>query len=306
MNEIDHLALDGHAIRLFLTVLDTNSVTEAADRLGLTQSAVSHALQRLRQITRDPLFVKSGRNIVATAHARALAEPARRLLEQMKALAAGAAFDPAKAQWSLTVAANDFQRDLLLPALFRRLSAVAPGVTLRAIPSARPSAELVRDGRCDLVISPLPPDGTDVMRKRLLRDRYVCFFDPAVRSAPVSREDYLAARHITVVYPDEARLDFDRRLEAAGIRRSIAVSVPSFEGVPAFLAGTDLLGTVPSLLGQRLMRDFARTMLPLDGMPADLAELPMYLVWHQRFQNDPAHIWLRGVVDLVAADVARL
>ena len=84
MNDFDHLDLDGRSLRLFLAVLEHGSVTAAAGELGLTQSAVSHALARLRAILRDPLFVKSGRGIVATAHAEALAPQARALLTRME------------------------------------------------------------------------------------------------------------------------------------------------------------------------------------------------------------------------------
>src|SRR5262249_46900830 len=94
MNEIDHFALDGHALRLFLAVLEEGAVPRAARRLDLTQSAVSHGLDRLRRIASDPLFVKSGRGIVATAHAESLAEPARALLERMQAFAQGSRFEP--------------------------------------------------------------------------------------------------------------------------------------------------------------------------------------------------------------------
>lgn len=101
---------------MFLAVIEERSVSRAAARLGLTQSAVSHALTRLR----DPLFVKSGRGVVATAHAEALAEPARKLLDAMRQFSTGAAFDARATPLSLTIAANDLQRDLL-PRLLAQL-----------------------------------------------------------------------------------------------------------------------------------------------------------------------------------------
>jgi DNA-binding transcriptional LysR family regulator len=301
MNKIDHLDLDGRALTLFLTVLEEGSVTAAAKRLGLTQSAVSHGLQRLRRVVGDPLFAKSGRGIVATAHARALASRAVALIEDMKAFASSASFDPAAARLSLTVAANDFQRDLLLPAFFRRVEAAVQRLDLRIIPSQSPSAALLRETQCDLLISPLPPSGIDIVQKRLLLDHYVCFYDAAARPPPRSKADYLAARHVTVVYTDNERLDFDRRLSAKNIGRDIAISVPSFTGVPAFLRGSEMLATMPSLLGGSLMRDFASVPVPLPSNSDKLAELPMFMVWHRRFQNDPAHIWLRGELQKVAA-----
>lgn len=121
MSKFDGSGLDGHLLKLLLAVLETGSITAAAERLGVTQSAVSHLLDKLRAITGDPLFVKRGRGIVPTARAEALAQPARDMLHQMQLFAQGAAFDPLHWQTGLTIAANDFQRDLLLPALAARL-----------------------------------------------------------------------------------------------------------------------------------------------------------------------------------------
>jgi hypothetical protein len=193
-------------------------------------------LNKLRRIARDPLFAKSGRGIVATAHAQALAAKARALIDEMRSFAGGVDFEPVLAQLSLTIAANDFQRDLLLPRFFRHVTAQVKSLTLRVIPSQSPSPAMLRENRCDLLISPLPPSGVDIVQKRLLRDHYVCYYDPRKRAAPASRGAYLAARHVTVVNTDNERLDFDRRLAASGLHRDIAISVPSFSGVPAFPA----------------------------------------------------------------------
>ncbi|MFA6264276.1 MAG: LysR family transcriptional regulator [Pseudolabrys sp.] len=300
MSKIDYSALDGQNLRLFLAVLEEGSVTGAAARLGVTQSAVSHGLDKLRAIVADPLFVRSGRGIVATAHARALAAKAHDLLDGMKAFASGAHFDPASARLSLTVAANDFQRDLLLPPLLAKLAAETERVDLRVIPSGLPSGDMLREGRCDLLITPRPPEGSDVFQRLLFRDRYVCFYDAAMRAAPRSLAAYFKERHITVVYPDNERLEFDRRLAAKKIVRDIAVQVPNFYGVPAFLRGTGLLASVPSLLRHSMMREFSYVMIALkDGV----TDLPMYMVWHQRFQSDPAHLFLRGLLEQTARDV---
>jgi DNA-binding transcriptional LysR family regulator len=304
MKEIDHLALDGHSLSLFLAVLEEGSVTAASTRLGLTQSAVSHGLNKLRRIAGDPLFAKSGRGIVATAHAQALAAKARGLIDEMRSFAGGVSFEPASAQLSLTVAANDFQRDLLLPRLFGHIAGQMKSLNLRVMPSQSPSPAMLRENRCDLLITPLPPSGIDIVQKRLLRDHYVCYYDAKARTAPATRDAYLAARHITVVYTDNERLDFDRRLAGSGFHRDIAISVPSFSGVPSFLRGSDMLASMPSLLAGGLMRDFAQMHIPLASRSRTLAELPMFMVWHQRYQKDPAHRWIRGQLETVAATIA--
>lgn len=294
MKNFERLALDGHALRLFLTVLEEGSVTAAAERLDLTQSAVSHALKRLTDIVGAPLFVKAGRGITPTAQATALRDTAQALLKSIEEFGSVAPFRPADASLHITVAANDLQRDLMLPGLFKALEATARIATLRVIPADVPTPDLLRDGKCDLVISPFPPAGSDIVQRRLFRDRYVCFYDAAARNEPRSRADYLAARHVTVIYPNHERLDFDKRLQAANVHRDIAVAVPGFSAIPAFLRGTDRIATMPGAFAAQLMRDFAKTSEPLDAIGAGKAgDLTLFMAWHRRVQDDPRHVWVR-------------
>ena len=296
MSNFDGSALDGHLLKLLLAVLETGSITAAAHRLGVTQSAVSHLLDKLRAITGDPLFVKRGRGIVPTARAEALAQPARDLLRQMQEFVQGPRFDPAQWAADLTVAANDFQRDLLLPALAARLRAAAPAVTLRIVPSGAPSAELLRSGACQLAISPRPPDTTDIVQQRLFEDHYRVFYDPAVRSAPASQAEFLAADHATVAYDHHRGLELDQQLAARGLQRRLAVRVPGFAALPAFVQGTALLATAPSLMGRTTLAALASA-----PVPVACASLPMYMIWHMRYQQEAAHQWLRAQVLAVAA-----
>ena len=288
MSKFDYLDLDGRLLRLLVAVHEEGSITRAALRLGVTQSAVSHLLDKLRAIVGDPLFVKSGRSVVATAQAGELVERARLLLDQMRDFATPTDFDPAAVERTLTIAANDLQRDLLLPALFARLRRSAPGLRLRVIPSNIPSPELLRTDYCQLVISPRPPDATDIVQKRLFDDRYVVFYDPRQRAAPRDLADYLAAEHVTVVYEPQRNLDIDDHLARNGIHRRFAVCVAGFAGIEPFLAGTPHLATLPRRLGAKQLAGFA-----LAEVPFDCPAMPMYAIWHQRYQHDPLHRWLR-------------
>lgn len=293
MNDFDWSDLDARLLRLLVAVVDTGSITGAAQSLGVTQSAVSHQLDKLRAITGDPLFVKSGRGIVATARAAGLATRARELLRQLQGFAQMGAFDPARWQGTVTIAANDFQREVLLPALVQRLREHAPGLALRIIPSDVPSLEMLREGACDLAISPRPPEGSDIVQKRLFEDRYVVYYDASVRSAPASLKEYLAADHITVVYEPRRTLHLDRTLEARGLHRRFAVMVPGFGALPAFLRGGPLLATAPSLLAGRFLSGFGTC-----DVPTPCPALPMYLIWHRRHHDDDAHRWLRELIVL--------
>ena len=293
------LEIDGRMLRTFLAVLEAGSVTAAADRLGVTQSAVSHALERLREVLGDPLFVKSGRGIAATTRAEALAAPVRQLLADLERLGRPGRFDPEDTELVLTLAANDFQRDLLLPALQRRLAGRLKSLRMIVIPSRAPTAQMLRAGHCDLIITPRPPESSDLLQKRLFADRYVCFFDPRQRDAPATLEEYLAARHVTVAYEDGRRLEFDELLEERGLRRAVGVAVPNFSGIAAFLDGTQMLASVPSLMCRGPLGALASAPLPLDA-----PELSMYLVWHRRRHEDPVHAWVRAQLEDVAGELA--
>jgi DNA-binding transcriptional LysR family regulator len=294
MSDIDHSSLDGRLLRMLVAVVETGAITAAAQRLGVTQSAVSHLLDKLRAITGDPLFVKSGRGVVATARAEALAVDARELLGAMERFANSGAFDPARWQTTFTIAANDFQRDVLLPPLVARLRVAAPGLTLRVIPSGVPSLEMLRNRHCDLVISPRPPDGADIVQKRLFEDQYRVFYDPQMRAAPRTRAAYLAAEHITVVYEPARALDLDQWMAAQGLQRHFRLMVPGFAGLAPFIRGSELLATVPGMLQSHLLSGLASAKVPVP-----CPSMPMYMVWHMRHQQDPAHRWLRSELEAV-------
>ncbi len=296
MNEFDWSDLDARLLQWLVAVVDTGSITAAAQRLGVTQSAVSHQLDKLRGITGDALFVKSGRGIVATARAEAMAVQARELLGQLERFARSGDFDPVRWHTTFTIAANDLQRDTLLPALALRLADQAPGVVLRVVPSNVPTLDMLRQEHCQLVISPRPPEGSDILQKRLFQDRYRVFYDPLARDAPRTRAEYLAADHVTVVYEPRRALDLDTELAQRGVQRRFTVLVPGFAGLPPFLRGSRRLATAPGLLHMHLMQGLASARVPVP-CPA----LPMYMVWHLRHQQDPAHRWLREQVEAVAA-----
>lgn len=296
MSKPDHSDLDGRLLQVLLAVFEERSVTRAALRLDVTQSAVSHLLDKLRAIVGDPLFVKSGRGIVATARAEALAERARPLLDELRAFAASGSFEPARFEGSITIAANDLQRDLLLPLLLRTARIRAPRLALRVIPSGVPSADLLRDGRCQLVVTPRPPDATDIVQKRLFEDRYLVYHDAAVRPAPASEADYLASEHVTVHYESRRTLDIDEWIANRGLQRRFAVTVPGFSGIGPFLRGSALLATLPGLLRASLLRGLDTAPPPFECPP-----MPMYMLWHLRHQTDPMHQWLRGELQRIVA-----
>lgn len=292
MSKFDHLDLDGHLLQLLLAVHEEGSITRAAQRLGVTQSAVSHQLDKLRAVVGSPLFVKSGRGIVATAQTELLAQRARSLLDELRAFSVATGFDPARLNQCFTIAANDLQRDLLLAPLLRRLRVQAPGVTLRVIASGAPAPALLRDENCQLIITPRPPVGADIVQKRLFVDRYRVFFDGTQRQPPRTAAAYLAAEHVTVLYEPRRTLDIDDWLAGQGVQRRVVATVPGMAGLGAMLRGGPWLATAPSLLAQGALRGLDSAPLPFKATP-----MPMYMVWHRRHQADPVQRWLREALE---------
>lgn len=298
---LDHHDLDGQLLRLLVTVHEEGSVTRAAARLGVAQSAVSHLLDKLRAIVGDPLFVKSGRGIAPTAHADLLVEHARSLLDALHAFRTAGSFDPARLDTTVTIAANDLQRDVLLPPLLRRLRAEAPGLTLRVVPAGAPGARMLRDAECTLVLTPRPPEAGDVLQRRLFDDAYRVFHDAEVRPAPLAEADYLAGEHVTVVHEAPRRtLDIDDWMLAQGLRRRVVASVPAFAGAAGFVRGGPWLVTAPGRLRDGVLRGLADAPVPLAAARPALPTLAMYMVWHLRHQQDPLHRWLRQTLVEVA------
>ncbi|MFO1220808.1 MAG: LysR family transcriptional regulator [Burkholderiaceae bacterium] len=296
MSDLDPLDIDGRMLAMLVAVVDEQSITRAAERLGVTQSAVSHGLDRLRALVGDALVVKSGRGIAPTSRAVLLADRARHLLDGLRALAYVGEFDPALLEGAVQIAANPMQRDLLLPRFFAAVHVQAPRLSLRVVPSDVPSADMLRNAECHLVISPRPPDAADIVHKRLFEDRYRVYFDPARRQAPASLDDYERAEHVSVLHGPHRALEIDRLLDERGVRRRVVVQVADFSGVRPFLADTTRLATLPGLLHIWQMQGLAHTEPPLE-LPA----MPMYALWHARHQADAMHQWLRATLDTVVS-----
>ncbi|MEL6368239.1 MAG: LysR family transcriptional regulator [Pseudomonadota bacterium] len=295
MSNIDYLSLDARSLRTFLTVLDTLSVSLAAERLDVTQSAVSHTLGKLRITLGDPLFVRSGRGIVATERARLLRDPVRDLLNDLRQLTTRQDFDPTASPLRFVIAANDFQRDLIFPTVSHEARQADVDLRLRFIPSGVPDAAILREGMCDVLVTPFPPPGQDILQRRLFQDRLACFHDASVAPPPTTWRDFLSRPLAEVRFSDRQRSLVALSDVDTSTLREPRVSVPNFSALVPFIKGSDMVAAELRLM----------SLGPLKGL--DVAPLPirtraisMYLVWHHRDQNHPGHQWFRErVVDTV-------
>ena len=300
MKEIDFHKLDGQILRTFLVTLEESSVSRAADRLDLTQSAVSHSLAKLRRILGDPLFVRSGQGLTPTETALSLKAPVLEVLDRLKALTDQREFDPRTEAMHFVVAANDIQRDLVFPDLFRRTRAAGINLSLEIKPSGVPSVSTLRDAQCDLILTPLPPDAPDMFQTRLLTGEMRCFYDSSQTEPPGTIDAYLEAQHIDVQFVLGGYSSDVLSASALPYVPKPTVTVSNFAAITPFVLDTKLISTEVEFLFESSLRRLAMAPLPFATDP-----LNIYMVWHERSNNDPSHKWLRTEVKQIASDIER-
>jgi len=291
--------LDIKLLHLFSVLMAERNVSRAAQKLGISQPAMSLVLRRLRTLFRDPLFVRAHNEMVPTPRALELGVSVRRILEDLGTLLdVEPTFDPrtARARFALTI--PSYISFLLLPKLLRAIERRAPGVTLDARSSDRDlAAEWLETGEIDFRIGWISTPPEALRYKVLYRDRFVLL---AGRSNPKIRrtltvEEFCAAPHVrTMVHPrsDSGRL-IDQALGTLGLRLNIAAVVQDALAVPYTVASTGLIALVPSRLASAVARQMPLRILQ---PPVELPEQTIALYWHERTQNSAAHRWLRNEI----------
>jgi DNA-binding transcriptional LysR family regulator len=282
------------------------SVTKAAQRAGVTQSAMSHTLRRLRELFDDQLLVRGRGGMVLTPRAEALTIPLRSgLVCLARTLAEPQPFAPEHASRTFRLVSPDLFDALVLPTLLRRLGQEAPGVDLAVVPMPKRLADSLETGDVDLAIYPVLLDpqpfdfGTQVdaelQSRTLFRDTFRCFFradHPALAARRLTLKAFTRLNHILVSPAGEGPGVVDRVLQTQGLERRTALRVPHFASALEVVAQSDLVLTAPSSLSQ------CSTASTLSSRPAPLRipEHAITMIWHPRFTEDPAHRWLRQLM----------
>ena len=289
--------IDLNLLVVFNQLLTERKVSAVAERLGLSQPAVSNALRRLRALLDDPLFVRTGRGMEPTPFALQLAEPVAYALGTLQhALNQPQRFDPATSQRSFTLAMTDIGEIYFLPVLMEALARAAPGVRISTV---RDTGARLRDemesGAVDLAIGLLPALQAGFFQRRLFRQRYVCLLrrgHPAA-AQPLTLTRFSALDHVVVISGGTGHSEVDAMLERAGVERRVRLVVPHFIAVGHILHSTDMIATVPERFATRCAEPFDLVALP---HPANLPEIAINLFWHERYHRDPASRWLRELL----------
>jgi len=287
--------IDLNLLQVLGALLQERHVTRAARRLGLSQSATSHALRRLRDLYGDELLVRSAKGSLSlTPRALSLLPALERGLAELASSVRGeAAFEPGTARRSFAVGMADYSQSLLLAPLLAELGRDAPGIVLGVTASANVE-ELLSSGELDLALSPLPP-GPGLEGKLVFRDRFICMVKRAGRLARqrLTLERYLSMRHVVVAPGGSPGSLVDDELTRRGLRREVVLRIPNFLVAPIVVVESDVIATAPARTSRHLAVHYP---IRLIEPPLKLAEFAQYLIWHPRLTSDPAHAFLRGAV----------
>jgi DNA-binding transcriptional LysR family regulator len=292
---------DLNLLRVFLALMEERSVTRAADRLGITQPALSNSLNRLRDILQDPLFIRERYGMQPTPKAEELAPVIMEAIAQLDSLVLGQqAFDPMHSNMLVSIAPNSYVEYVLIPAVVARLQALAPGIKLRITPYGNDLSETgVISGTTALVMGRFVDPTDNLVVQHLMDDSLACVVrtDHPDIGDTITRAQYETMKHVNVMPPGKMRAGLFQALDRQGLKREVAVSVTHFLSVPEVIATTDYCTTLPSQICRRLQGDKRLKILPT---PVDLGTFPIDMAWHVRYRHDPAHRWLRTMIEEVA------
>ena len=301
---MDLREIDLNLLVVFNQLLLDRSVSTAAEKLGLTQPAVSNALKRMRTVLKDDLFLRTSRGMEPTPYALHLAEPVVYALNALQtAFTTRDSFDPLTSTRNFQLAMTDIGEMYFMPPLMVALSKVAPHVQVNTV---RPSTGNLRDdmesGTVDLALGLLPDLTTGFFQRRLFRHKNVCVFRQGhpLAQSPMTLQQFTELEHVGVVAANTGHGAVDGLLERAGIKRKMRLVLPHFIAVGHVLQTTDLIATLPERFAQRCETPFGLVTSP---HPARLPDIAINLLWHAKFNRDPANMWIRQLFVELFADL---
>lgn len=294
--------IDVHLLSCLVALVTEEHVTRAADRMNMSQPAMSNALGRLRDLFGDPLLIRTSNGMIPTDRANELVselQPALRVIDSM--LTSSGPFDPASSNAHFNIMTTDYGALVLLPKLMQLLTTVAPNVSI-GMRYARPTElhAALESGECSLVVGFYSGLPEGLFSSAIDSDRIVCISQRHHPRVPdsLSLETYVDGRHAYFAGTDERNVStveklIDKTLDESGFRRSIALRLSSVNVLPHIVAESELFAVMPQKSVDRLVKD-----LPVDvhPLPFEFPEFKSALLWHERTHRDPAHKWLRETI----------
>lgn len=295
--------LDLNLVRVFVAIYETRSVTQAAERLDLTQPTISYGLAKLRKVYADRLFSRSSNGLVPTSLAEQLFQRYRDALTSVEStLEQNTAFDPLRSTRRFRLAMSDIGVLYFVPPLLRKFQESAPHIEIDIVQIPDAPSEDLSVGRLDMAIGNIPALASPVHSVLLFREHYVCLMSanhPTIGER-MSLEEFSSARHVMVSSPRSGHFLIEEALAERGIHRNIVARVPQFTVLPQLLSQSDLLVLLPSRVANLYVLQGGLKALPL---PVPLPDFQVQAHWHARHEYSAAHRWL---VDEIVQTLSKL
>lgn len=289
----DIRTLDLNLLKALDALLDEGSVTRAAQRLSLTQPAVSGMLTRLRDYFGDPLFVRTSHGMVPTLRANELAMPVKQILTDIAILLKPMQFDPMTAELTYTIVATDYALKAVVVPLMAALKQRAPNIKIavRPVDNERMYQQLSR-GEVDLALVTPQTTPDDLHGRSLYEEEYVCVarsHHPLAANSEMTLEQFCKQEHILVSTEGHFTGVTDEALAQLNLTRRVGMSVNSFQVIPDILRLTDMIAVVPHRM---VLTNNDLIILPL---PLKIPGFTKSMAWHERTHRDPGHQWIRAL-----------
>jgi DNA-binding transcriptional LysR family regulator len=287
--------LDFTQIRLVAELLRLRSVSAASQSIGLSQSAASHALAKLRDQLGDRLFTRTGKGVEPTPYGERVGLAARESLDVLRAgLASNRPFDPATTTRRFNIYLSDIGQMVSLPRLSAFLAKEAPSASVRVLTVPDNPGAALSSGEVDFAIGFFDNLASGFLQSFVLPDHFVCIVraaHPRFRTG-MSLEAFLESKHVIADSTGMAHAIIDQVLARHRIRRKDAVRVPGFHVLPMVVANSDLLAVVPNRLAQAFTGFEAIKILPV---PVSIPPYDINIYWHERYKHDPPNQWFRSM-----------
>ncbi|MEU8433887.1 LysR family transcriptional regulator [Streptomyces sp. NPDC029216] len=298
------MQLDLNLLTALDALLEEGSVAGAAARLHVTAPAMSRSLGRIRRTTGDQILVRTGRTMTPTPYAIAVRAQVHELLHQVQGvLAPSRELDLATLERTFTLRWHESLVALSGPALLTSVRAQAPGVRLRFIGESSVDTHELRRGEVDLEANANRPTAPDIRTETAGETRLVAVVrrgHPLTRARTLTAQRYAAAEHVTVSRRGNLSNALDEALARLDLSRRVVATAPTEAAAFAFARDCDLVLSVPEATTRSAVTDLGLVVLPL---PLELPAAPVYLSWHQRYDTDNAHAWLRELARNALASV---
>lgn len=294
MREVNISALDLNLLVSLKALLDERHVTRAAEKVGLSQPAMSRALQRLRVMFKDPLLVQGKGGMSLTARASDLYQPLQSILGEISHIITAPTIEPAQMSGEVIIATRDYELAAILPVVIERVIAQAPGLKIRVVPMVGDDLAPLERNEVDFVVAGTDRTSATLRRRPLLKDNFICLVakDNPAAGKKLTLEKYLAMRHCLVTITDFRPGIVDSYLAQQGYKRNVVVRVPYFNvAASSVVAHTDLVVTVPRRLGLILAQQEGLAALKL---PFKVRDFSIFLYWNVRNHTNPMHTWIRN------------